>query len=152
MIAKEIKKGLWSACKEILESRLLRLRESMQRAQEEANLETKSSAGDKYETNRSMMQLEKERYALQHVRLQKMYTKLLRIDVSSSSQEIQLGSLVSTSMGWFFFGVGLGEVEYEGTIYRCISMKTPIGEVLEGGEEGDIVDFRDREVEVFDVI
>ena len=42
-----------------LQQKLARLEDMMKNAQAEANKETKSSAGDKYETGRSMMQLEK---------------------------------------------------------------------------------------------
>ena len=148
----ETKKNVWKKCVSGIEKQLKRLQESMDRAQKEANLETKSSAGDKYETNRSMMQLEKERYAIQHQRVQKMYNTLLRIDCSKEFLTVQVGALVHTSIGWFFLSVGLGKIEWKEQWIQCISIDTPIGKVLEGYEEGDIVDFRDKEIEIIGVI
>ena len=150
-MSQERKKQLWEHCGTLLQTQLNRLEASMQQAQREANLETKSSAGDKYETNRSMMQLEKERYALQHGRVQELYTQLRRIQVERECVEIETGALVHTSHGWFYVSVGLGEVEYAQQHYRCLSIKTPMGQILEGCVEGDIVEFRDREIEIFEV-
>ena len=39
-------------------------------------------------------------------------------------------------IGWFYLSQGLGELQIEEKTIRCISMKTPIGIVLEGCEEG----------------
>ena len=63
------KKEIQSLCVHRLQQQLCRLEEMMNHAQEEANKETKSSAGDKYETGRSMMQLEKEKNRYQKSRL-----------------------------------------------------------------------------------
>ena len=145
------KQKLWACCEALLREQLNRLKTSMDQAQREANLETKSSAGDKYETNRSMMQLEKERYAIQHTRVQELYTKLSRIQVGRACIEVETGALVHTSKGWFYVSVGLGEVECEHQLYRCLSIKTPMGQILEGCEEGDIIEFRGKEIEIFDV-
>ena len=144
----ERKKALWGLCAEEITQSLARLTTVMEQAQQEANKETKSSAGDKYETNRSMLQLEKERFAMQCLRLQTMYDQLTQINFQQEFEAVQEGALVETSIGWFFLAVGLGERTFEGEVYRCISMDSPIGKAMEGCEEGDIIEFRDTEFEI----
>jgi hypothetical protein len=144
------KKEIIRLCREVLDEQIARIETVMKKAQEEANLETKSSAGDKYETGRSMMQLEKEKYALQHQRISKQMVALSRIRTEKYDCT-QEGSLVDTEIGWFFVGFGMGVVEVGKMRVQCISLETPMGKILEGSEEGDILVFRGREFEVFSV-
>ena len=78
------KKEIQVLCIQMLERQLSRLEDVMRHAQLEANKETKSSAGDKYETGRSMMQLEKEKYAIQHSRVSQQLGTLKKIDLSDN--------------------------------------------------------------------
>ena len=122
----------------------------MKHAQAEANKETKSSAGDKYETGRSMMQLEKEKFAQQHDRVSKQLEIVQKLDLGVHN-EIQEGSLVDTNIGLFFISVGMEPFDLGDTTITCLSLFTPIGEALDGLEEGDVVDFRDQEIEIWEV-
>ena len=149
-MSKPKKHHILEFCVKILDDQLARIEKAMQRAQEEANRETKSSAGDKYETGRSMMQLEKEKYAIQHGKVTVLREETLRIPIGEH-EYAQLGSVVCTNLGWFYLSQGLGEIQIEEKTIRCISMKTPMGITLEGCENDDILNFRGKEIEVFDV-
>ena len=144
------KHQILEVCRCLLGEQLTRIENAMRLAQEEANRETKSSAGDKYETGRSMMQLEKEKYALQHQKIEHLHKTLRSIPIDTHEQA-QFGSVVCTDIGWFYLSQGLGEIQIEDKTIRCISMQTPIAMVLEGCEEGDILRFREKEIEVLDV-
>ena len=144
------KKEIQSLCVHRLQQQLCRLEEMMNHAQEEANKETKSSAGDKYETGRSMMQLEKEKFALQHSRVSQQLDIVHKLDLGEHD-EIQEGSLVYTNIGLFFISVGMEPVQINDETITCLSLSTPIGKILEGQEEGDIVDFRDQEIEIWEI-
>ena len=144
------KRELSKRCKSVLDEQLFRIEEMMRLAQEEANKETKRSAGDKHETGRSMMQLEKEKYSIQHARVSLQRAVFNRLDVRAHD-EVTLGSLVYTDIGIFFLSVGLGTQFLEGKSIECISLSTPIGAVFEGAEAGDIIEFRGREIEIIDV-
>ena len=149
-MSKPNKHQILERCRCLLDEQLARIENAMRLAQEEANRETKSSAGDKYETGRSMMQLEKEKYAIQHQRIEQL-RETLRFIPTEKHEHAQFGSVVCTDIGWFYLSQGLGEIQIEEKTIRCISMKTPIGIVLEGCEEGDILRFREKEIEVLDV-
>ena len=144
------KKKIRGLCIQLLQDQLLRLEEMMRHAQAEANKETKSSAGDKYETGRSMMQLEKEKFALQHSRVSQELDVVQALDLGVHD-EVQEGSLVYTNIGLFFISVGLEPLMVNGKTITCLSLSTPIGKSLEGLEEGDVVDFRDQEIEIWEV-
>ena len=145
------KKEIQTLCIQVLYKQLSRLAEMMAYAQKEANQETKSSAGDKYETGRSMMQLEKEKYAMQHSRVSKQLKILQKLDLGSH-HEVKEGSLVYTNIGTFFIAVGMEPQHVDNETITCISLFTPIGACLEGLEEGDIIDFRDQEIEIWEVL
>ena len=54
------KAKLYDSCLKLVDERVAHIEDAMRNAQASANEETKSSAGDKYETGRAMMHLEKE--------------------------------------------------------------------------------------------
>lgn len=53
----------------------------MEGAQEAANSESKSSAGDKYETGRAMAQLERDRHAQLLAEAQKVERELTQLNI-----------------------------------------------------------------------
>lgn len=113
----------------------------MQDVQRSANSETKSSAGDKYETGRSMAQLE-------HARLRKQYQiileekQILERLPSITSPKAGLGSLLDTSMGWIFLSVSLGIVKIEQIPVMVVSIQSPIGQAITGKKISEIFEFR----------
>ena len=56
------KDELYKKCVQIIENQILLAQQGIENAQQAANEETKSSAGDKYETTRAMMQIEIENF------------------------------------------------------------------------------------------
>ena len=57
----ELRKILYELCCTYADSRIRVAQEAIQQAQQAANMEEKSTAGDKYETGRAMAHLEKEK-------------------------------------------------------------------------------------------
>ena len=112
---------------------------AMREAQLAANEETKSSAGDKYETGRAMMHLEQEKLASQRAATQHLKKMLDQIDPNRTVSPVGLGSLVQTNRGWFFVAVGIGQVEVEGESCFVISPAAPLGKALWGRQPGEIV-------------
>ena len=96
MTDQELKAVVHERCLDLVESRLTEIRDELKRLQEAANEETKSSAGDKYETGRAMLMLEREKLGGQLQSNEAMLTALARIDLSKSMEEVDFGSLVRT--------------------------------------------------------
>jgi hypothetical protein len=132
----DIKHKLFSHCLAFLEKRIASSREAIQMAQSSANEETKSSAGDKYETGRAMAQLEIEKSSAQldQTLNEKKHLESINIDVKPMT--IQNGTLVKTDQGNFFIAVSVGLVVIEGISYAIVSAQSPIGKMLLGKASG----------------
>lgn len=120
----------------------------MRNAQAAANDETKSSAGDKYETGRAMMHLEKEKLAGQLMEAGKMKKGLDQIDVDRSDTLAGLGSLVRTAQANYYVSASVGKLEVEGEVFFAISPASPIGQQLLGKKQGDTFSFAGRSQQI----
>lgn len=127
-----------------LNSRLASALEAMQAAQESANGETKSSAGDKYETGRAMAQIERDRHAQLYEQIRQERAVLERIDTDYVFQRIGLGTLVQTTAGFFFVAVSVGLVEIEEKKIIVVSPQSPLGALLMGKKKGDTFLFQQK--------
>ena len=76
----KIKKLLYDHCKSHLESRLSNYKNLSDSLYDSLSLETKSSAGDKHETARAVIQLEREKIGEQIKKVEKLVSiKLLMV-------------------------------------------------------------------------
>ena len=98
-----VKKELYKACKVFLDDRLQAVLGRIANIQESLQSETKSSAGDKHETGRAMLQLEREKAGNQLADIQKQQELFSRVGVDTSSEVTRLGSIVTTDKGVLFF-------------------------------------------------
>ena len=112
---------------------------AMQAAQASANEESKSSAGDKYETGRAMAQNERDRYAQQY--------ELLR-QLSMPCQKGELGALIQANDEWFFIAISVGALEIEKTKVFVISPGSPIGNQLLHKRVGDTFFFNRKTYQI----
>lgn len=143
-----IKAQLYQQCRQIIYQKIEELRQEMEQIQQAANLETKSSAGDKYETSRAMLQLEKDRLGGQLAEAVKLKKGLDELVVEKKYKTVQPGSLVATSRGNYFIAVSVGKLVVEGKTYFAISQGAPIGVALKGLKEGDEVIFQQHPLRV----
>src|ERR1700754_2530386 len=92
-----------------LDQRIATTRKAMQQAQEAANSEEKSSAGDKYETGRAMGHLQKEMYAGQLAKLMQVAAGLHAVNIDVIYLQGKTGALIRTDTTDFFISIGLGK-------------------------------------------
>jgi len=143
-----IKKQLHTLCLAYIEERIKGANQAIQFAQASANEETKSSAGDKYETGRAMAQLEIEKNSSQLAEAQKLRQILLQLDPTKSTETIQAGSFVITNQGRFYISIPAGQFTLEGEVYFAISPSSPIAQKLLGLKSGDQFNFNKKEFKV----
>ncbi|GAB2593698.1 3-oxoacyl-ACP synthase [Spirosoma areae] len=134
-----IKKSLYEQCQLYVQQRIDTARQAMEAAQEAANSESKSSAGDKYETGRAMAQLERDRNAQLLAEARKLDGDLKHVNIEKTFETVQLGSLVTTSRGTFFISIGAGKFTLDGIHYFAVSPASPIAMGLAGRKVGDVV-------------
>ncbi|GAB3018795.1 hypothetical protein GCM10027185_14700 [Spirosoma pulveris] len=113
----------------------------MEAAQEAANSESKSSAGDKYETGRAMAQLERDRHAQLLAEAVKIEQELKQLAIEKNYEKVQPGSVAVTNRGLFFISIGAGKMTLDGADYFAVSAASPIGALLAGHRAGDSVTF-----------
>jgi len=111
--------------------------DSLQRQQadllESLKQETKSTAGDKYETSRAMLHLEQENIASQLSVLLQQKAILESIAVSDApAQKVQFGSMVKTGKGMIFIAAALGKVLMDDQTVFAVSPESPLGKLLIG--------------------
>ena len=134
------KKALYDACLTYVQQRIDTATEAMRAAQESANSESKSSAGDKYETGRAMAQLERDRHAQLLADARRMRQELEQIDLVPAAA-VRPGSLAKTDQGTFFISISAGRISLEGRDYMAVSAASPIGAALRGKRVGEVAIF-----------
>lgn len=146
-----VKQALYTQCGDFVNERLSRIRQTLANIQESLANETKSSAGDKHETGRAMIQLEREKAGNQLAETRKLQQALLKIDINPTSQAIRTGSLVYTSGANYFIAISAGRLKVNNELFFAIAPNTPIGQLLLGKRQGDTVVFNGNSITVQDV-
>ena len=148
----EIKQHLYNKCEQALRSRLKVLQQKISDIQTDLKSETKSSAGDKHETGRAMLQLEREKAGQQLSEIQKQFELLNKINPETKKDIVALGSAVYTSQAKFFIAVSAGELKLNDQSYFAISLATPIAKLLMGKAIGEKIIFRDKEITITKIL
>jgi len=147
-----LKQELYTQCQVFVENRLKVIQKTINEIQESLTSETKSSAGDKHETGRAMLQLEREKAGFQLSEIQKLNQLLSKIDVSKKSDIIGLGSVIFTTQANYFITVSAGELKGDNQSFYAISANTPIAKLLLGKQKGNQIRFKDQEFEIIKAI
>jgi transcription elongation GreA/GreB family factor len=133
----DLKKELHKLCMAYVRGRMETAVQAIDAAQQAANEETKSSAGDKYETGRAMMQQETDRNKAQLNEANKLMVALNHISTGTISKTVLPGSLVKTNNGKFYMAISAGTLLLNGEAYFAVSPASPIGLSLSGKSAGD---------------
>ncbi|MGB5436280.1 MAG: 3-oxoacyl-ACP synthase [Maribacter sp.] len=147
-----IKQELYTFCKTFVGDRIKRIQSQIKEVHIALDSETKSSAGDKHETGRAQLQLEREKLGQQLVDAENMMQLLHTVDISSIKRTACLGSLVKTAGANYFLAISAGEYKAYPERYYCISLNTPIGIMLLGKSVGDTIRFNTNEMEILEIV
>ena len=139
-----LKIRLHAFCLAYVEQRIETTQSAITQAQWSANEETKSSAGDKYETGRALMQIEIEKNTAQINEAHKLKKALQLIKPDLTTSQVQSGSLVLTNLGNYYLSVGAGQCTLDGKVYFLISPASPIGMKMLKLKAGDEFDLNGR--------
>lgn len=125
---------IYALCKENIEEKLAVISTALKNSQDAANNETKSSAGDKYETGRAMAHLENERLMRQKAELENLQSHLAKINPEISNDSAVLGSYIISDKAEFYLSVGLGQIK---TGVYAIGKDSPVAKSLWSKTVGD---------------
>jgi transcription elongation GreA/GreB family factor len=137
---------LYQLSLEFIENRIKTIRQAIAETQDSADQETKSSAGDKYETGLSMMQLDMEKQAEQLAEAVRTRDSLEKIKVfdDGTNGAVRPGNAVETNQGNFYIAISAGQLKTNGAVYFAVSPATPIASKLMGLKVGDSFSFNGR--------
>ena len=140
----DIKAALQAVMYGHIEMQLVSLLKAKNSIQESKLNETKSSAGDKFETGRAMMQQELDRIESQMDMLNVTKNRLKQMSSDITHDKVVAGAIVITDNGNFYISVSLGKVKVEDEMYYTISPIAPLSKVFLKKKSGDRVEFRGR--------
>ena len=146
MLGLKIKEALFEQCEEFVNKRLYNIENVISSNQKALQSETKSSAGDKHETGRAMLQLEMEKAGQQLSGIVQMKVVLSKIDVLKSSKNACLGSIIFTDKARYFLSISAGQLVVADKSYFAISVASPIGKLLLGKQEKEVISFNGKTI------
>ena len=147
-----IKKNLYAHCKNFIQEKLIFLEKQKEELQLALTSESKSSAGDKHETGRAMIQIEREKLGRQIAITEKNYNKLFALSIPVNNSLVSLGSLVVTDKGNYYILISVESYFINSKIYYCISSQSPIGKLLLGKKVKDQINFNQNISTILEIL
>jgi len=140
-----IKEELYNYCLHHIEEQAAAIQQKINDARDAASEDTKSSAGDKYETGREMIQQEIDLNMTRLNEVKKLREIMDHIDPLLKNDIAVPGSIVKTNHGNYYIATSIGKTILDGKIYYIISVASPIGSLLKGCKKGDSFSFNAKE-------
>ena len=131
----------------VIQTRIQSINAELKKIQEDANSETKSSMGDKYETGRAMAQNEKIKLNQNKIQFLRHLETLNKVSYTTNNT-IDFGSVVHTNQMNIFLCTSIGELTVKDQKYFTLSPITPIAKQLIGLNEGSKFTFNNQEWEI----
>ncbi|TXD52819.1 MULTISPECIES: GreA/GreB family elongation factor [unclassified Polaribacter] len=153
MLQIEIKEALFKQCELFVNKRAETVHEIISSNQKALQSETKSSAGDKHETGRAMLQLEMEKASQQLEGVAIMNQILSKIDsTDTTSEAAHLGSIIITDKTTYFLSISAGQLIVDHKNYFAISVSSPIGKLLLGKKQKEEVFFNGTQIKINQIL
>lgn len=148
----DLKVELYRQCLNYVQMRMDAAQQGINEAQQASKEDTKSSAGDKYETGRAMMQQETDRNMAQLNEANKLKVALNTINSTITHNTAEPGSIITTNNGNFYLAISAGALTVNGESYFAISPASPIGIKLKGLKGGDGFNVNGKAYKIINVL
>lgn len=107
--------------------------------------ETKSSAGDKFETSREMMTQDLMTLEIQIKQSKVDLDEIQRLQaIKETAPTVQEGSMVKLGSDWFMLAVSIGQINVDDKKVYLLSKNSPLGQLILGKKKNDQVNFRGK--------
>ena len=148
-----LKDLLFNHCENHINTKLKNYLKIDQELFKSLNEETKSSAGDKHETNRAMIQIEREKNSKRIKEIENSKKQLIVIkSVQLNNLKVSPGSIIFTSNNNYFISISSEIYSSDTNKIYCVSTNTPIAKSYLGKKIGDIVTFNNIESKIEKII
>ncbi len=115
--------------------------------------DTKSSAGDKFETGRETMSQDIMTVEKQLKQAVFEFDELCRLQaIKEASSTVQEGSLVKLGSDTYLISISLGQITVDGQKLFMLSKNSPLGEILVGHKKNDQVEFRGKSIQITELL
>ena len=132
-----IKEELFKKCVAYVNKRMETVEEIISSNKKALQSETKSSAGDKHETGRAMLQLEMEKASQQLSGIEKLKETLSKVNLEGITNAAHLGNVIITDKNLYFLSISSGQIVIATKTYFSVSVSSPIGRLLLGKKVGE---------------
>ncbi len=146
------KRAVVSHLDRLLAEKLATCAEAMDSIRNAFASDTKSSAGDKHEVGRAMVQQELDKLHAQRINLLNLQEELRRVPLDRIHDRVGSGSLVRTDHGTYFIAIGLGAIEVAGGTCFAVSLASPIGRSLKDKRAGEEVVFNGKRIVIEGIV
>jgi hypothetical protein len=127
-----IKSEVYQLCINLVKNRIETAETALAQAQEASNDDTKSSAGDKFETTREMMQQDIGRNKRLLADAKQNLHVLENLHDAPVLDTVRNGALVYTNNGIFYISISAGQLVINGQSVFAISAASPVGQLFIG--------------------
>jgi transcription elongation GreA/GreB family factor len=146
-----VKEKVVAECRRVIQERIANLKSQMAELVNDAANDSKSTAGDKHETSRAMMQLEQEKLGGQLKILEEQQRQLDQLPLQKNKGKVSSGSLVETDRGWIFIGAALGKISVNQKDVICISQQSPLGKLLFAQDAGSNISLNNIKYQILSI-
>ena len=148
-----LKDLLFNHCENHINTKLKNYLKIDQELFKSLNEETKSSAGDKHETTRAMIKIEREKNSKRIKEIENSKKQLIVIkSVQLNNLKVSQGSIIFTSNNNYFISISSEIYSSDTNKIYCVSTNTPIAKSYLGKKIGDIVTFNNIESKIEKII
>ena len=150
-MSSQLKKELLDHCLLLLDNKISILQSEFKIYMDSAANETKSTAGDKHDTSRSMMQMEQEKMGAQLRDLLNQKKVLLSIPNMVEGKTMKLGSIVFTNSGNFFLSIFSKPISIGTDLFFPVSLQSPIGKILLNSKLGQTLELNGKQYSIIEI-
>lgn len=116
---------------------------SIERLNQDAQNDTKSSAGDKYETSMEMLKQEQNKLSERLKQARQRRHNLHQLTPHPLSV-VGPGALFLANSQWYYMSVALGKINFENVAVFCLSPQAPVSQSFKGKKLGETLVFQDK--------
>ena len=150
---KNLKNLLFDHCENHINNKLKNYLKIDQELFKSLNEETKSSAGDKHETTRAMIQIEREKNSNRIKEIESVKKNLVLVkSIEPSTISVKIGSIIFTTNNNDFISISSEIYKSDIIKIHSISPNTPIAKAYLGKKVGNIVNFNNIESKIEKII
>ena len=144
----DLKTEAYKLCDAFIRARIETAKTALEQSREASNEDTKSSAGDKFETTREMMAQDIGRTKGLLADAEQNLQVLEAIADVPAAERVRSGNLVSTNQGIFFISISAGLLNTGSNKIFAISALSPVGKMMIGKKINESFNFNGNEYKI----